>query len=87
MAIYSYWPYRILVIGGSASGKTRALLNWVNKQEKDDYNIIDKIYLYVKDRYGPKNWYLINKHKKIGQGNFEDPKAYIYYSNDRLDVY
>ena len=56
MAIYSYWPYRILVIGGCASGKTSALLNLINKQEKDDYNIIDKIYLYVKDPYGPKNW-------------------------------
>ena len=37
-------PYRILIIGGSASGKTNALLNLIKKQ--DD---IDKIYLYAKD--------------------------------------
>ena len=33
-------PYRILIIGGSGSGKTTALLNLINEQ--DD---IDKIYL------------------------------------------
>ena len=36
-------PYRILVIGGSGSGKTNTLLNLINKQ-KD----IDKIYLYAR---------------------------------------
>ena len=38
------YPYRILIIGGSGSGKTSALLNLINEQ-KD----IDKIYLYAKD--------------------------------------
>ena len=37
-------PYRILIIGGSGSGKTNALLNLT--KEQDD---IDKIYLYAKD--------------------------------------
>ena len=37
-------PYRILIIGGSGSGKTNALLNLINKQ-----NDIDKIHLYAKD--------------------------------------
>ena len=37
-------PYRILIIGGSGSGKTNALLNLVNTQ-----SLIDKIYLYAKD--------------------------------------
>ena len=32
-------PYRILIIGGSGSGKTNILLNLINKQ-----NHIDKIY-------------------------------------------
>ena len=36
-------PYRILIIGGSGSGKTNSLLNLINEQ--DD---IDKIYLYAK---------------------------------------
>ena len=39
-------PYRILIIGGSGSGKTNALLNLINNQP-----YIDKIYLYVKDPY------------------------------------
>ena len=33
-------PYRILIIGGSGSGKTNTLLNLINEQ-----NDIDKIYL------------------------------------------
>ena len=36
-------PYRILVIGGSGSGKTNALLNLTDNQLD-----IDKIYLYTK---------------------------------------
>ena len=39
-------PYRILIVGGSRSGKTNALLNLINN--KPD---IDKIYLYAKDPY------------------------------------
>ena len=37
-------PYRTLIIGGSGSGKTIALLNLINNQTD-----IDKIYLYAKD--------------------------------------
>ena len=39
------WPYRKLIIGPSGSGKANYLLNSIQK----DNNIIDKIYLYVKD--------------------------------------
>ena len=39
-------PYKILIIGGSGSGKTNALLNLINNQSD-----IDKICLYAKDRY------------------------------------
>ena len=37
-------PYRILIIGGSGSGKTNLLLNLIENQPD-----IDKIYLYAKD--------------------------------------
>ena len=36
-------PYQILIIGGSGSGKTNALINLINEQ-----NDIDKIYLYAR---------------------------------------
>ena len=49
-------PYRILIIGGSGSGKTNALLNSINNQHN-----IDKIYLYATDTYEAKNQFLINK--------------------------
>ena len=39
-------PYRILIVGGSGSGKTNALLNLIN-YEPD----IDKIFLYAKDSF------------------------------------
>ena len=49
-------PYRILIIGGSGSGKTNALLNLINNQPD-----IDKIYFYAKDSYEAKYQFLINK--------------------------
>ena len=42
-------PYRILIIGGSRSGKTNTLLNLIKEQDN-----IDKIYLYAKDLSKPK---------------------------------
>ena len=47
-------PYRILMIGGSGSGKTNKLLNLTKEQ---DY--IGKIYLYAKDLSKPKHEFLI----------------------------
>ena len=45
-------PYRMLIIGGSGSGKTNALLNLIKKV--DQSNPIDKTYLYAKDLNEPK---------------------------------
>ena len=82
------WPYildhpnRILIIGSSGSGKTKALLNLINNQPD-----IDKIYLYAKDPYETKHQYLINKPEKVGLDHFDDPKAFKEYSNDMQEVY
>ena len=75
-------PYRILIIGGSGSGKTNTLLNLINNQPD-----IDKIYLYAKDPYENKYQFLINKRESLGLKYFNDPKAFIEYSNDMHDVY
>ena len=75
-------PYRILIIGGSGSGKANALLNLINNQAD-----IDKICLYAKDLYEAKYQYLINKRKKVGLDHFDDPNAFIEYSNDMQDVH
>ena len=75
-------PYRILIIGGSGSGKTNALLNLIHNQQD-----IDKIYLYAKDPYEDKYQYLINKRESVGINHLNDPKAFIEYSNDMHDVY
>ena len=75
-------PYRILIIGGSGTGKTNVLLNLINNQQD-----IDKIYLYAKDPYEDKYQYLINKRESVGLKHFNDPKAFIEYSNDMHDVY
>ena len=42
-------PYRMLIIGGSGSGKANTLLNLINQQK-----VIDKIYLYAKDLSEPR---------------------------------
>ena len=82
MAVYFRFPYIILIIGGSGSGKTNALLNLVNDQPN-----IDKIYSYAKDPYEAKYQFLINKRESTGLKHFNDPKAFIEYSNDMHDVY
>ena len=48
---------------------------------------IDEIYLYAKDSYEAKYQYLINKREKVGLDHFDDPKAFIEYSNDMQDVH
>ena len=75
-------PYRILIIGGSGSGKTNTLLNLINEQ-KD----IDKIYLYAKDLSEPKYEYLIKNRENAGIKHLNDSKAFIECSNTMDDVY
>ena len=43
--------------------------------------------MYAKDSYESKYQYLINKRKSVGINHFNDPKAFINYSNDMHDVY
>ena len=75
-------PYRILIIGGSGSGKTNALLNLINEQ--DD---IDKIYLCAKDLSEPKYECLIKKRENVGIKHLKDSNALIQCSNTMDDVY
>ena len=48
---------------------------------------INKIDLYAKDPYEAKCQLLINKRKRGGLKNFNDPKAFIEYSNDMDEIY
>ena len=75
-------PHRILIIGGSGSGKTNTLLNLINEQ-----NDIDKIYLYARDLNEPKYKILIKKRKDAGIKHLNDPNAFIECSNTVDDVY
>ena len=85
------WPYipdhryRMLIIGGSGSGKTNALLNLVKEQDNDI--LIDKIYLYAKDLNEPKYQFLIKELEEVGINHLNDPKAFIEYSTYMDDVY
>ena len=65
-------PYRIIIIGGSGSGKTNALINLINEQ-----NDIDKIYLYARDLSEPKYEYLIKKREDAGIKHLNNPNAFI----------
>ena len=73
------WPYipdhsyRILIVGGSGSGKTNFLLNLIKHQRSN----IDKIYLYVKDRFESKYQLLINEKEKVGIEILKNSKAFI----------
>ena len=67
-------PYRILIIEGSAFGKTNSLFNFVNHQPD-----IDKTYLDAKDPYEAKYQFLIKA--------LRDSKTFIEYSSDMNDIY
>ena len=75
-------PYRIIMIVGSGSGKTNVLWNLINNQPD-----INEIYLYAKDPYEAKYQFLFNKRESAGLKYFNDPKAFIKYSNDMQDVH
>ena len=70
-------PYRILIIG-----KTNSSFNLISQKPG-----IDKIYLYAKNPYEAKYWFLINKRESTGLKHFNDSKAFIEYSNDMDDIY
>ena len=64
-------PYRILIIGGSGSGKTNTLLNLI--KEQDD---IEKMYLYANCLSKSKYEYLIKKRENVGIKHYNDPTAF-----------
>ena len=75
-------PYRILITGGSRSGKTNSLFNLINQQSD-----IDEICLYAKDLFEAKYQFLINKKESAGLKDFSDFKAFFEYSNDMDEIY
>ena len=75
-------PYRIIIIGGSGSGKTKALIDLTNEQ-----NDIDKISLYSRDLREPKYEYLIRKREDARIKHLNNPNAFIECSNTMDDVY
>ena len=75
------WPFRMLIIGPSGSGKMNTLLHLINK-----FHPIDKIYLYAKDTVEEKYQYLINKREQARIKNLNDHHAFIEYSSDMNDV-
>ena len=83
------WPYipdhryKILIISGSASGKTDVLLNLIKHQRLD----IDKIYLYVKDPFESKYQLLIIGREKVGIKTLKNPKVFIDYLQTMDYVY
>ena len=75
-------PYKIIIIGGSGSGKTNALINLINEQ-----NDIDRIYWYTRDLSEPKYEYLIKKREDVRIKHLNNPNALIKCSNTMDDVY
>ena len=76
------YPYRILITGGSGSGKINALFNLIVHQSH-----IDKMYFYDKDPFEAKYQLLINQHESVGLKEYNDSEAFVEYSNDMDDIY
>ena len=75
------WPFRMLIIGPSGSGKINTLFHLIK-----NFHPINIIYLYAKDTDEKKYQYLISKREQAGIKNLNDPHAFIEYSNDMNDV-
>ena len=71
-----------MIIGGSGSGKTNALLNLIKQQ--DD---IDKIYSHARDLSESKYQFLFGISENAGIKHLNDSKAFIECSNTMDDVY
>ena len=65
-------PYRILILGGSGSGKTNALLNLLNEQHD-----IDKMYVYARDLNKPKYQFLIKTCEDVGIKHVNNLNTFI----------
>ena len=78
----SDYPYRILIIRGSGSGKLNSLFSLISQQLD-----IDKIYSYAKDPYERKYQFLINKQESTGLKHFNYSNDFSEYSNDMDDIY
>ena len=75
-------PYKILIFGGSGSGKTNSLFNLINEQLN-----VEKVSLYATDTYEAKYQFLINKRESTGLKYLNDSKVSIEYSNYMDDIY
>ena len=65
------WPFRMLLLGPSGSGKRNTLLHLIDK-----FHPIDKIHLYAKDTDEEQKYqYLINKREQAGIKNLHNPRA------------
>ena len=71
-----------MIVDGSGSGKTNALLNLIK-----GHAYIDKIYLYAKDLIERKYEFFIKKSKSAGIKHLNDSKAFIECSNTMNGVY
>ena len=74
-------PYKIMINGGSPSGKTNAFLNLVSQQSD-----IDKTDLYAKDLSEPRYQFLIGKCENVGIKHLHDPKVFTECSDTMSDV-
>ena len=72
-----------MIIGGSGSGKTNALLNLIKGQDHID----KKVFLYTKDLSEPKYEFLIKKREDTGTNHLNDPNPFIECSNTMDGVY
>ena len=75
-------PFRLMIVGGSGSGKTNTLLNLINK-----ISDIDKIYLYIKDPTEPKYQHLIDTRENVGLKYLDDPEAFVEYDSDINNIF
>ena len=68
------WPYRILITGGSGSGKTNVLFNSINHKGS-------------KDSSEAKYKFLTNKRESADLKHLNNSKTFTECSNDVVDIF
>ena len=79
-------PYRIMIIGGSRSGKKKRILNLIKAKMITIVPLL-VIFIYVLRIQMKKNINIFLRNVKNGLANLKDLNNFFDYSNIMLDVY
>ena len=84
------WPHipdhLFRIIRGPRYEQTNALLSLIKHKDDGDYDVVDKIYLYINDLNEANYQCLIRRTWQIGLDHHKNPKALIEFDDTFADI-